>query len=97
MTRLSQDASDPESGEWVSLGDVDPTAGDGTFVVDEAAWEFDEEAERAALAAAAEEFGVELDEDDLAEAGGHAPARGRDHRAAQRRQVHARQPDPRSP
>ena len=67
-----QDASDPESGEWVSLGDVDPTAGDGTFVVDEAAWEFDEEAERAALAAAAEEFGVELDEDDLAEAGGHA-------------------------
>ena len=67
-----QDASDPESGEWVSLGDVDPTAGDGTFVVDEAAWEFDEEAERAALAAAAEEFGVELDEDDLAEAGGDA-------------------------
>ena len=68
----SQDSSDPDAGEWVSLGDVDPTAGDGTFVVDEAAWEFDEEAERAALAAAAEEFGVELDEDDLAEAGGHA-------------------------
>jgi len=68
----SQDTSDPEAGEWVSLGDIDPTAGDGTFEVDEAAWEFDEEAERAALAAAAEEFGVELDEDDLAEAGGHA-------------------------
>jgi GTPase len=66
------DASDPDSGGWVSLGDVDPTAGDATFEVDEAAWEFDEEAERAALAAAAEEFGVDLDEDDLAEVGGHS-------------------------
>jgi GTPase len=67
-----QDTSDADSGEWVSLGEVDPTAGDSTFAVDEAGWDFDEEAERAALAAAAEEFGVELDEDDLAEAGGHA-------------------------
>jgi GTP-binding protein len=65
-------APDFDSGGWVSLGDVDPTAGDASFEVDEEAWEFDEAAERAALAAAAAEFGVDLDEDDLAEAGGHA-------------------------
>jgi GTP-binding protein len=63
---------DLEAGQWRSLGEVDPTAGDGTFEVDEVAWEFDEQAERAALEAAAAEFGIELEEDDLAEAGGHA-------------------------
>jgi GTP-binding protein len=66
--------ADPRSdeGQWVALGEVEGTAGDGTFVVDDESLEFDEEAERAALAAAAAEFGVDLDEDDLAEAGGHA-------------------------
>ena len=62
----------PDDGQWVALGDVDPAAGDGTFEVDDDGLEFDEAAERAALAAAAAEFGVELDEDDLAEASGHA-------------------------
>jgi GTP-binding protein len=71
-----------DAGGWVSLGDVDPSAlpedgggaglTDGTFEVDDEGWEFDEAAERAALEAAAAEFGVDLDEDDLAEAGGHA-------------------------
>ncbi len=63
---------DLEAGGWISLGEVDPESGDGTFEVEGDAWEFDEAAERAALAAAAAEFGVDLDEDDLAEAGGHA-------------------------
>jgi len=62
----------PDDGQWVALGDVDPAADDGTFEVDDEGLEFDEAAERAALAAAAAEFGVELDEDDLAEASGHA-------------------------
>ncbi|MGB7983020.1 MAG: ribosome biogenesis GTPase Der, partial [Candidatus Nanopelagicales bacterium] len=57
---------------WVTLGEVDPTAGDAPFEVDGDAWEHDEAAERAALAAAAEEFGVDLDDDDLAEASGQA-------------------------
>jgi GTP-binding protein len=61
-----------EAGGWVPLAEVDPEVGDGTFEVEGDAWEFDEAAERAALAAAAAEFGVELDDDDLAEAGGHA-------------------------
>ncbi len=68
----STDPSAPESTGWVAVGDVDETTRDAPVEVDDAAWEFDEEAERAALAAAAAEFGVELDEDDLAEAGGHA-------------------------
>ena len=68
----STDPSAPESSGWVAVGDVDETAQDAPFEVDDTAWEFDEEAERAALASAAAEFGVELDEDDLAEAGGHA-------------------------
>ena len=67
-TEVPRDAS----GEWIALDDVDPTAGDGTFEVDDEGWDFDEAAERAALEAAAAEFGVDLDEDDLAEAGGHA-------------------------
>ncbi len=57
---------------WVTLGEIDPTAGDGTFEVVGDAWDYDEAAERAALAAAAEEFGVDLDADDLAEASGQA-------------------------
>ena len=57
---------------WISLGEVDPASGDAAFEVDDEAWEFDEAAERAALAQAAAEFGVDLDEDDLAEADGHA-------------------------
>jgi GTP-binding protein len=71
-----------DAGGWVSLGDVDPSApgdaevgartADGSFDVDDEGWELDEAAERAALEAAAAEFGVDLDEDDLAEAGGHA-------------------------
>jgi GTP-binding protein len=54
---------------WRSLGEVDPTAGDGTFLVDDA---LDESAERAALEAAAQEFGIDLDDEDLAELEGVA-------------------------
>jgi GTP-binding protein len=52
--------------------EVGARTADGSFDVDDEGWELDEAAERAALEAAAAEFGVDLDEDDLAEAGGHA-------------------------
>ena len=67
----------PSAEGWIALEDVDAggdrafEAGDETWELDEAG-ELDEAAERAALEAAAAEFGVELDADDLAEAGGHA-------------------------
>jgi GTP-binding protein len=71
--RDAADGPPDAEGGWVSLGDVDPTAGDPTLTVDvDEDWELDEASERAALAAAAEEFGIDLDDDDLAEAGGHA-------------------------
>lgn len=67
-----QDPDEPDAARWVSLGDVDPDAPDARFDDGDDAWELDEAAERAALEAAAAEFGVELDEDDLAEASGEA-------------------------
>ncbi len=65
-------AAAPDDGGWVTLGEIDPTAGDATFEVEGDAWDDDEAAERAALAAAAAQFGVDLDDDDLAEASGQA-------------------------
>ena len=35
-TEVPRDAS----GEWIALDDVDPTAGDGTFEVDDEGWDF---------------------------------------------------------
>lgn len=64
-----QDPDAPDTSRWVTLEDVDPAeAGDW----DDDGDKFDEAAERAALAAAAAEFGVELEDDDLAEANGEA-------------------------
>lgn len=63
------DPDAPDTSRWVTLEDVDPAeAGDW----DDDGEAFDEAAERAALAAAAAEFGVELEDDDLAEASGGA-------------------------
>jgi len=63
-------AEEIDPGSWIVLDEHDP--GDGAGEGDDEGWDYDEDAERAALAAAAEECGVELAEDDLAEAGGHA-------------------------
>jgi GTP-binding protein len=67
-------ADEPDAEGWVSLGEVDPSAGDATFLVDDLDDDaaLDEASERAALEAAAREFGIELDDEDLAEAEGHA-------------------------
>ena len=63
------DPDAPDTSRWITLEDVDPAeAGDW----DDDGEAFDEAAERAALAAAAAEFGVELEDDDLAEASGGA-------------------------
>ncbi len=77
MTDPSTSADAPDGGRWVALDDVDPHSAAPTVFGDEPAAEgdgkpFDEDDERAALAAAAAEFGVDLDEDDLAEASGEA-------------------------
>ncbi len=60
-----------DAARWVALTDVDPTA-EGTSGDGGEDWELDDEAERAALEAAAAEFGVDLEVDDLAEATGEA-------------------------
>lgn len=68
----SQVHEDSDEEQWIAVGQGGSAPEDGVFEVDDDEMGFDERAERAALAAAAAEFGVELDEDDLAEAGGHA-------------------------
>jgi GTP-binding protein len=70
--KLGEVPESTDDGEWITLGEAVPRDDDGIFEVDDDGMDFDEDAERAALAAAAAEFGVELDDDDLAEAAGHA-------------------------